>query len=197
MDNWAYDYVPEEEPDFEIIEGVKFIMAPAPNVTHGTIISRLISIFNHYVDEKDIEVLVLGDNTDVYLSDKYHFKPDMSVVCNLDIVDWNGAVKGTPDLVVEVLSKSTMKKDIGLKKDAYAKYGVKEYWIISPWAKSIEVYHLVEDRYKLDEVYRIFSKDEWEQLTDKEREESKFEIKVSIFDDLMVDIRKVFKWWLD
>ena len=197
MDNLAYDYVPEEEPDFEIIEGVKFIMAPAPSPMHGTLVSRLTAFFTNYAFENNLDIAVFSDNTDVYLSDKDHFKPDMCVVCNLEIVDWNKAIKGAPDLVVEVLSKSTMKKDIGLKKDAYAKYGVKEYWIISPWAKSIEVYHLVEDRYKLDEVYRIFSKDEWERLTDKEREESKFEIKVSIFDDLMVDIRKVFKWWLD
>ena len=204
MENLAYDYVPEEleeinddEEDYEIIGGVKFIMSPAPNPTHGALVGRLITVFNNYIDEKDIIARVFGDNTDVYLSNEDHFKPDMSVVCNLEIIDWNGAVKGAPDLVVEVLSKSTMKKDMGLKKKIYAKYGVKEYWIVNPWAKSIEVYYLVDGTYELDEVYKIYNSTEWERLTEKERKESKFDIKVSIFDDLFIDIRKVFKWWLD
>ena len=201
MDNLAYDYqsedfVFEDEPDYELIEGVKFISL-VPTAKHSSLVGRLITVFNYYVDEKDIIARVFGDNTDVYLSKEDHFRPDMSVVCNLNIIDWNGAVKGAPDLVVEVLSKSTMKNDKSLKKKVYAKYGVKEYWIVSPWAKSIEVYHLIDGNFELDEVYSVYSKSEWERLTDKERSESKFEIKVSIFEDLFVDVRKIFKWWLD
>ena len=191
-----YDFQDEEEQDFELIGGVKF-MAPAPSPTHGTIISILGMFFNNYIYTNDVNALVFGDNTDVYLSEEYHFKPDLSIVCNPDIVDWNRAIIGAPDLVVEVLSKSTMKRDIGIKKKTYAQCGVKEYWIINPWVKSIEVYYLIDGAFELDEVYKIFSKVEWELLTDKEKSESKFEIKVSIFEDLVIDIRKVFKWWLD
>ena len=194
MDNLAYDYRLEE--DFEIIEGVKF-MAPAPSPTHGTIISILGMFFNNYIYTNDIKAFVFGDNTDVYLSENDHFKPDLSVVCNPKIIDWNKAIIGTPDLIVEVLSKSTMKRDMGLKKKTYAKYGVKEYWIVNPWAKSIEVYYLTEGDFELDEVYKVFNDAEWERLSDNERAESKFEIKVSVFDDLTIDVRNVFKWWID
>lgn len=196
MSELACDYDFQDEEDFELIGGVKF-MAPAPTAKHSSLVGRLITVFNCYIDEKDIIARVFGDNTDVYLSDEDHFRPDLSVVCNLNIIDWNGAIKGTPDLVVEILSKSTMKRDIGLKKKVYAKYGVKEYWIVSHWSKSIEVYYLTDGVFELDEVYKIFNEVEWERLTDKEKAESKFEIKVSIFDDLIVDVRNIFKWWLD
>ena len=99
-----------------------------------------------------------------------------------------------PDLVVEILSRSTMKNDISIKKYIYERNGVKEYWIVNHWIKAIEVYHLVEGKYELDNVYQIYSPNEWENLEDEERAEAKFDIKVSIFDDLIVDINKVFMW---
>ena len=80
-----------------------------------------------------------------------------------------------------------MKKDRGLKKSAYEKNGVKEYWIIDQWSKRIEVYHLIDGKYKLDDVYKA----------DSEDEHVSKEIKVSIFDDLMVDVQSVFKWWFN
>ena len=147
MENLAYDYTPDtfvEEPDFELIGGEKFIMAAAaPFVNHITVISRLNYIFVKYIEENDITAIVLAD-ADVYLSAEDHFRPDLSVVCNLNFVKNGKKVYGVPDLVVEVLSESTMKKDIGLKKSAYEKNGVKEYWIIDQWSKRIEVYHLID-----------------------------------------------------
>ena len=188
MENLAYDYAPDtfvEEPDFELIGGEKFIMAAAaPFVNHITVISRLNYIFVKYIEENDITAIVLAD-ADVYLSAEDHFRPDLSVVCNLNFVKSGKKVYGVPDLVVEVLSESTMKKDLGLKKSAYEKNGVKEYWIIDQWSKRIEVYHLIDGKYKLDDVYKA----------DSEDENVSKEIKVSIFDDLMVDVQSVFKWW--
>ena len=188
MENLAYDY-PEgnfdNDPDFELIGGEKFIMAAAaPFVNHITVISRLNYIFVKYIEENDITAIVLAD-ADVYLSAEDHFRPDLSVVCNLNFVKSGKKVYGVPDLVVEVLSESTMKKDLGLKKSAYEKNGVKEYWIIDQWSKRIEVYHLIDGKYKLDDVYKA----------DSEDENISKEIKVSIFDDLMVDVQSVFKWW--
>ena len=100
-----------------------------------------------------------------------------------------------PDLVVEVLSRSTMKKDVGIKKDIYDRNGVKEYWIINPWAKSIEVYHLVDCKFKLNNIYQIYSEEDLKQLEESELAEVTYDIPVSIFDNCIVDVRKVFKWW--
>ena len=193
MENLVYDYTTEEferEPNFEIIGGEKFIMAAAaPNLDHGTITGRLYFEFIKYIIDNNINAAVFADNTDVYFSDEDHFMPDLSVVCNPSIVKQRKKILGTPDLVVEVLSESTMKNDIGKKKDAYEKYGVKEYWIIDPWVKRIEVYHLIDNKFKLDNIYKLHSEDE--------DFEPQHEVKVSIFDDLVIDISKIFKWWFD
>ena len=188
MENLAYDYSVDtlvEEPDYELIGGEKFIMAAAaPFVNHITVISRLNYIFVRYIEENEIDAVVVAD-ADVYLSEEDHFRPDLSVVCNLNFVKSGKKVYGVPDLVVEVLSESTMKNDLGKKKDAYEKNGVKEYWIIDQWSKRIEVYHLIDGKYRLDDVYKADSEDE--KVSKK--------IKVSIFDDLIVDVQSVFKWW--
>ena len=85
-----------------------------------------------------------------------------------------------------------MKNDIGAKKYIYEKNGVKEYWIINPWIKSIEVCHLVDSNFILDDIYQLCSPLELEQMNEEERAALKYKIKVSIFDDLLVDINKVF-----
>ena len=188
MENLAYDYSVDtlvEEPDYELIGGEKFIMAAAaPFVNHITVISRLNYIFVKYIEENNIDAIVVAD-ADVYLSEEDHFRPDLSVICNLNFVKSGKKVYGVPDLVVEVLSESTMKNDLGKKKEAYEKNGVKEYWIIDQWSKRIEVYHLIDGKYRLDDVYKA----------DSEDEKVRKEIKVSIFADLIVDVQSVFKWW--
>ena len=195
MSDLAYDYRIEEEPRYEIIEGVKNLMSPAPNLGHGTIVGKLYFSFMNHILKNNINAAVFSDNTDVYLPDGNLFMPDLTVVCNLDIADREGAIHGVPDMVVEVLSRSTMKNDIGKKKEIYERNGVKEYWIINPWAKSIEVYHLIDGKYDIDYIYQIYSDKDLERLTDKEREDIKYNIKVSIFEDLMIDVRDIFKWW--
>ena len=78
----------------------------------------------------------------------------MSIVlkANEKILDWRGNIYGTPDMVVEVLSKSTRKKDITVKKDIYEANGVREYWIIDPYMKVISVYLKTDDELKPKEA---------------------------------------------
>lgn len=73
------------------------------------------------------------------------------VVCNKDIIKKDG-VHGVPDLIVEVISPSTAKKDKGYKKDLYETCGVKEYWLVDTDNRSIEVYLLK----KIDLCLMIF-----------------------------------------
>ena len=82
--------------------------------------------------------------------------------------------------------------DRGAKKDVYEKTGVKEYWIVDPEAKSVEVYHLREGRFVLDYAYIIFPDWEWERMDEKARAAARFSVKVSLYDDLTVDLREVF-----
>ena len=178
---------------YEIIEGVKVIMSPTPNSSHGSVVSNIITIFNIYCWNTN-NARVFGDNIDVHLPDGSLYRPDVTVIRDLSIIKPQDTIYGVPDLIVEILSRSTMNKDRGIKKDVYEKNGVKEYWIVDTWNKSIEVYHLIDGKFKFDYIYQVYSQTELEELTDEERAEVRNEIKVSIFDDLMVDIHKVFMW---
>lgn len=196
MNDLAYDYQLYEEPNYEIIEGEKIFMSPAANPMHSTIITRLVNIFTNYIEDKKIRGAVFTDNVDVHLPDgKNTFIPDLCVICNLGIINRESAIYGVPDLVVEVLSRSTMKRDVGIKKNIYERNGVREYWIINPWSKTIEVYHLVEGKFKFDNVYQVFTEEEFNSLEEDEKAEVTYDIPVSIFEGFTVDVRKVFKWW--
>ena len=99
-------------------------------------------------------------------------------------------------LIVEILSPRTSKNDLGIKKDTYEKYGVKEYWIVNPQDKSITVYHLKDGRYKLDNVYTIMPDYELEDMSEKEKAEHSLALKVSLYDDLEINVAEVFEGML-
>ena len=84
---------------------------------------------------------MFGRGTDLYLNENDRFIPDMMVVCNRGAILDDG-VYGEPDLVIEVISPSTADRDGVYKKMAYGKAGVREYWIVDPEKRFIEVYVL-------------------------------------------------------
>lgn len=96
-------------------------------------------------------------------------------------------------LAVEVLSPSTAANDRGIKKDTYEKVGVREYWIVDPVSKAIEVYHLQNGRLTLDRICMVFPPEEWERMTEEQRAAARLTVKVSLYDDLLVDAREVFE----
>ena len=72
-------------------------------------------------------------------------------------------------MVVEIISKSTKNRDYTIKKDTYEKFGVKEYWIVDPYMKSISVYLLRDGKYELDDEYIYFNDKEFELLDEEEK----------------------------
>ncbi|WP_313957216.1 Uma2 family endonuclease [Siminovitchia fortis] len=83
---------------------------------------------------------------------------------------------GSPDLIVEILSKSTAKTDKMIKFNRYQRAGVKEYWIVDPSHEIIDVYLLENGFYKHGGAY---ANDE--------------AVKVNIFDDLSIDLKNIFR----
>ena len=102
-----------------------------------------------------------------------------------------------PDMVAELLSKSTMERDMTVKKDIYERNGVKEYWIVESRRERIEVYLLREGKYFLDDVYQNYSESELKELNDEERAEVKFEIPVAVLDGFKVKIKNIFGWYFE
>ena len=181
-------------PSYEIIGGKK-IMSPAATLTHGNIIGRLyLFIGNHLMEHKN--GYVYSDNADVHFSDGSVYRPDLSVVLksNEKILAGEKNIFGAPDMVVEVLSKSTLKKDITIKKDTYEAQGVREYWIVDPWGKSVSVYLLRDGKYFLDEVYALMTEDDLDLLDDDEKAAVKYKVPVSILEGLEIPIEFIFSW---
>ena len=184
---------------YEVIEGEKF-MSPTANIKHGGIVVSLVATIGTYVRKNKLGY-IFADNIDVNFPDGNNFRPDFIFVSaeNGGIVKKNikGRIRGVPDFVVEIFSKSTMRRDVTIKKDVYESNGVKEYWIIDPWKESITVYLLRDGKFELDDEYIYYNKDEWEDLTDEQRAEAKLEIKVATIDGLTVKLSDIFDWLLD
>ena len=177
---------------YEIIGGEK-IMSPSAGAYHNNVMGGLYIRLGLYVRTHQ-NGYVFTDSLDIHFPDGNLFKPDLFIIKaeNSDIIDWTGAIYGVPDMVVEILSKSTRKNDLTIKKDIYESNGVKEYWIIDPWAKIVTVYHLHDGKFQLDDEYIFYNKGEWKNLSDEEKASAKFDIKLSIFDDCVININDIF-----
>lgn len=185
--------------DYEIIEGVKF-MAPSPGIGHGTITANLIKIIGTYASINKLGIC-FGDHMDVHFPDGNLFQPDFIFVsadkANLFLGKRNMTLHGVPDMVAEIFSHSTMKRDMTIKKDIYERNGVKEYWMIDPWRETVEVYLLQDGKYELDGMYINYSDNDFEFMTDEEKAEVKMEIPVAVLDGFKVKIRNIFGWYFE
>lgn len=180
--NLAY----QEEPMDELLDGKIYMMSGA-SVNHNRVAGNIYYIFRNYLKGKKCEVFSGG--VDVYLTDQDRVIPDTMIVYNKNIIRPDG-IHGTPDLIVEVLSPGTAQNDRGYKKNLYEKSGVKEYWIVDPNLRSIEAYLLSDGEYHLDGFYGLFP--DTLGITDKEREESKKEIPVSLYGDFRIPLEEIF-----
>jgi Uma2 family endonuclease len=126
---------------YELIDGVPYLMSPAPTPTHQRILGYIYTEFSNYLKDKACEVYMapIDVRLNVDSDDDTVVQPDMLVVCDLDKID-NKGLNGAPDLVIEILSPSSASYDAGLKLQKYLKAGVRECWIVDPTEKVINVY---------------------------------------------------------
>ena len=179
----------QEESWDELINGKAVAMSPRPSVNHHQVSLNIASIFSRYLKGKTCRPF--GDGVDLYLTEKDRFIPDGMVICDPRKIKRNG-VYGTPDLVVEILSPGTARNDRGYKKDAYEAAGVREYWIIEPDSKSIEVYLLQNEKFALDNVYSVYPDYLQEKMTEEEKEAIPTAFHCSLYDDLLISLEDVF-----
>lgn len=197
MDNLAYvdDFVLKRKR--EVIDGVVYMMSPRPRYEHVTVSGNIFFIFRQYLKGKTCRAF--PDGLDLFLDEKNQFVPDVMIVCDKNKIKHNG-VHGAPDLVVEVLSKTTAQNDKTKKKDAYERAGVKEYWLVDTWSKAVEVYLNDNGHFVLNHIYYYLTDEEIAEnnaLPDDDMNKIKKvdkEIKVSIFQDLVVKLEDVFEY---
>ena len=140
----------DDDERWQIIEGVPYLMSPAPTWGHQGInmeISRQIATFlkgkpcKVFVAPFDVRLFPKADNSDDTI-----VQPDIVVVCDHSKLEKTGCT-GAPDMVIEVLSPSTALLDKHKKLQLYRKAGVREYWIVDLDTKTVSVHILKEGEY--------------------------------------------------
>ena len=187
--NLAYQDDFQEECREELINGEVVAMSPSPGWNHVSIAGNIYGIFRNYLIGK--KCVPIPDGFDLHLTKKEVFIPDMMVVCDQNKIKPDG-VHGAPDLVVEVLSPSTMRNDKTSKKQIYAACGVREYWLVSPGDKSVEIYYLNGTEFALHNIYTLHPSWELEKMSEEELAAVETHFKCSLFDDLDISLDDIF-----
>lgn len=146
-----YAQLPDDGKRYELANGVLELMKPAPTPRHQVISNQLQTLLTTTCHS---EYLVFASPIDLILSDTEVRQPDIVMVHRnkLDIVTRRG-IEGVPDLVAEILSPLSVKRDKYSKFIAYAEHQIPEYWIIDPANEAIEQYLLTDSRYELETIF--------------------------------------------
>ena len=139
---------------YELIDG-ELLMTPSPIPNHQRISGKLEFVVRKFVTENNLGEVFYAP-CDVYLDDENVVQPDILFISKerLDIIgDKN--IQSAPDIVIEIISENSVYRDMVQKKRLYARFGVKEYWIVIPEEKEVEVYILKDEAYQL---YKTFTK---------------------------------------
>ena len=140
-----YIYSLPEGQRAELIDGQIYDMAP-PSARHQDIIFSLSRKIADHIDKKKGACRIYLSPYAVFLNadDRNYVEPDISVICDKNKLDDRGC-HGAPDWVIEVVSPSTQKMDYGIKLFKYRSAGVREYWIVNPMTRVVNVYDFEND----------------------------------------------------
>lgn len=133
-----YCRIPSSER-YELVDGGLRKMTPSPTVFHQEISGRIQKALRLWVDDHDLGKVYYAP-IDVVLSEHNVVQPDILYISRerLGIIK-EACIQGAPDLVVEILSPSTVEWDRVVKRRLYGVYGVREFWVVDPAGRSIEV----------------------------------------------------------
>ncbi|MDI6736552.1 MAG: Uma2 family endonuclease [bacterium] len=144
----------DSDKRYELIGG-EFFMAPAPNIEHQRSSRKIETNIVIFLEKLELEIgEVFYAPCDVVLSNEDVVQPDIIFVSreNSNIITKDN-IKGSPDLLIEIISKNSAQRDRIIKKRLYERYGVKEYWLVDVDNKEIEVLTLTQTGY---ETYGVF-----------------------------------------
>ena len=138
---------------YELIDGEFYEMAPAPGSVHQWASFKLARLMADFVESLLLGVVYIAP-FDVILAAHDTMQPDiLFVAASRSNIITPRACEGPPDLVVEVLSPSTTRHDLVVKRERYALFGVREYWLVNPVARSIEILTLQDGDFRSQGIY--------------------------------------------
>ena len=150
---WTYeDYLRlNDDKRYEVING-RLVEMPAPSFEHQDVLNKLNVLLYLFV-ESHSSGKILPAPFDVILSETIVVQPDIVFISSDNLKNIkNGRLFGPPDLVVEIVSPTSYVRDRYDKFALYERYGVKEYWIVYPELKAIEVWCLKDGKYVLHSI---------------------------------------------
>lgn len=143
LPHYTYDDYVVWEGSWELIYGQAYAMSPAPMIKHQTISNKIARYLDESLEECERCTALLP--VDWKIDEHTTVQPDNSVICH--IPKHEAFIEQAPELIFEILSKSTASKDINLKFKLYEQEGVKYYVIVNPEGDIAKIYVLKEGRY--------------------------------------------------
>ena len=152
-----YKSLPESETKRYELLGGELVLVPSPTEYHQRISGNLAFILRQFVQENDLGrvyyapldvVLGEGEDREVVQPDIFFISKERAEIIAEE------EIRGAPDLIIEIVSPGTEDRDRHYKKTLYARHGVKEYWIVDPEKKTVEVYTLGERGFKLTKAFK-------------------------------------------
>ncbi len=132
--------LPEDGKKYELHDGEVFVSA-APRIDHQRVVRNIETLLVQHLGESDLGEVLPG--VDVYFAEDTVYNPDICFVSSPNAARVEDKfVRGAPDIAIEVLSPTTAVRDIGIKLQGYARYGVREYWLIDAEQRTAEVFTL-------------------------------------------------------
>ena len=142
---WTYRDYQRWEGRWELIDGLAYNMPPSPNQEHQEIVGDLFNQFYSGLKGKSCKAFVapfdvlMPQGNETAGNVRTVVQPDIVIVCDKTKLDGKRC-KGAPDLVVEVVSPSTARRDVKDKLRLYETAGVQEYWIVYPEQRNVWVF---------------------------------------------------------
>ncbi len=145
----------------ELYNGFIKLMTPAPSRSHQKILSNLHGLLWIFLRRKKCDIYTSPSDVR-FPEDKKNkndkqvytvLQPDLYIVCDLSKLDDRGCL-GAPDMVIEIVSPQSSKRDVKDKFEIYQQHGVREYWIVNPNDENVNVFVLDENgRFQLKGMY--------------------------------------------
>lgn len=163
----------------ELIDGTVYMMN-APMRVHQKISGELLFQLLSYFKGKPCEVYAAPFDVRLAHASKNDneiftvVQPDLSIICDHSKLDDKGCI-GAPDMVIEILSQSSLSYDNVRKRALYEKVGVKEFWLVHPTDMLVTVYTLINGAYSKPDIYDHTSK-----------------VAPVLFPELMINLGEVF-----
>jgi len=143
---------------YELFEG-EIMKRAAPSLMHQAVSRELLTEITIFLRKNPIGS-IFSAPVDLNLDEYNAFQPDLAFISNERsfLIEDGDYIHGAPDMVVEIISPGSIKKDRVIKKDLCERFAIREYWLVDPLNKSIEIYTMQADRYELHDLQEIKGK---------------------------------------